>query len=56
MEMGELYCEVDKWMIWCARHHREGIVIKDYGSEHQVFVKEKIDLPDRARRKSAKKL
>lgn len=32
---------------WSRRHRREGVVIKAYGAETQVFAKEKIDMPER---------
>jgi len=43
--LDELYDERDKALEWCKIHHREGVVIKDYYSEEQIKVKEKIDLP-----------
>jgi hypothetical protein len=39
----DLNIEIGVWLDWCKKHHREGIVIKDY--VNQVFAKEKIDLP-----------
>lgn len=37
----------DKWLSWCKTHHREGVVIKQYKGEFQIFAKEKIDLPEK---------
>lgn len=41
--MEELQNEIHKWLTWCRKHFREGIVGKNYGD--QIFFKEKIDLP-----------
>jgi hypothetical protein len=43
MNMDELLGDVLKWLAWCKRHRREGIVGKAY--DIQTFFKEKIDLP-----------
>lgn len=42
--MEELQTEVQKWLKWCRKHSREGIVGKNYSE--QIFWKEKIDLPE----------
>lgn len=41
----EISLKVEEWLVWCRRHHREGIVGKAY--RNQVFFKEKIDLPEK---------
>lgn len=43
VNLEELKEIVDKWLKWCKKHRREGIVGKCYNN--QVFFKEKIDLP-----------
>ena len=48
--LDELYEKIDEAKKWSRRHHREGVVIKDY--KNQVFTKEKIDLPDRPKLKN----
>jgi len=35
-----------KWLKWCRRHRREGIVAKAYHMKPQTFFKEKIDIPN----------
>lgn len=47
MNIDEVYDIKRKWLPWCSKHHREGVCIKDYYSDPQLFVKEKIDLPKR---------
>lgn len=39
----DLNNHITKYLKWCIKHRREGIVGKDY--KNQVFFKEKIDLP-----------
>jgi len=39
----ELNERIQKSLTWCRRHRREGVVLKNY--KHQIFAKEKIDLP-----------
>src|SRR5579875_85203 len=55
--MPDLGIEVERFLAWCRRHRREGIVLKVYDGE-QIFAKEKIDLPDipRLERKSSQKV
>jgi len=46
-DINEVYAIKDQWLKWCKKHSREGVCIKDYYSNDQIFVKEKIDLPRR---------
>ena len=45
LSLEDLHAEIKKQLLWCRRHHREGIVGKTYGG-NQIFFKEKIDLPE----------
>lgn len=38
---------VKDMLAYSKRHRREGVVIKAYGADTQVFAKEKIDMPER---------
>ena len=49
--MEELNAEIEKWLKWCRKHSREGIVLKVFNG-NQDFAKEKIDLPKLERVKS----
>lgn len=45
MKMTDLGEKIEECLKWCRRHHREGVVGKNY--HYQIFFKEKIDLPKR---------
>lgn len=49
MSEGELLGRIEDAKKWCRRHRREGVVGKNY--HHQIFFKEKIDLPKRPKLK-----
>jgi len=42
-----LKTEIDGMKKWCKRHKREGVVLKLYDKDYDIFAKEKIDLPKR---------
>src|SRR5439155_5552903 len=43
----ELKSWIGEMLKWCKRHRREGVVIKCFDTEPQVYSKEKIDMPKR---------
>lgn len=45
--MEEYKSWIDEMLKYCKRHRREGVVVKCYDTEPQVYAKEKTDMPPR---------